>query len=78
MILNNIGIVTVENKVVITIIMVAYSFLKLKVCANIGVIAAEGIAARIITELETMDLSFINIEIIISIAGINISLINML
>jgi len=41
MILNSMGIVTVENKVVITTIIVAYSFLKLKVCANIGVIAAE-------------------------------------
>ena len=77
MILNSMGIVTVENKVVITIIIVAYSFLKLKVCANIGVIAAEGIAAKIITELETMDFSFINIEITISIAGINIILMNM-
>lgn len=77
MILNSMGIVTVENRVVITIIIVAYSFLKLKVCANIGVIAAEGIAAKIITELETMDFSFINIEITISIAGINIILMNM-
>ena len=78
MILMSTGIVTTENNVVTTMIIVAYSFFKLKFYANMGVIAAEGIDAKITMDFRTKDLSFIKDKITTNSAGINIILTNIL
>lgn len=68
------GKVNIENKVVATTNTDAYSLFMLKLSANMEVIAAAGIEARMITEFETIVLSFINWDMKYKIIGIMISL----
>lgn len=51
----------------------AYSLFILKLSANMEVIAAAGIEPKIISEFDTTDLSFINMDIEYRIKGIMIS-----
>ena len=60
---NIMGKVTMENNVVINTITDAYSFSLLKLSANIDVVAAAGIALRIVMVFATFEVSPISNEI---------------